>query len=215
MNKKLLILVFLVLLSVIGGLVYVNAMSKQKEPMMPEPATPIQEQSTNTDRNVQGNIFDLIKMGRALSCKFSGTEPKSEGEIFILGNKLKGDFSVDDGTGTMTASHVVSDGTFMYVWGDEMEQGIKMNYSDVDVEKAKTDTNLKSLNDNYDYSCSDWAVNDSYFVAPSNINFMDVTALQEMIQPDGRSGVDMCISCGVIPDATAKQECLTQFKCAQ
>ena len=44
---------------------------------------------------------------------------------------------------------------------------------------------------------------------------MDVTALQEMIQPEGRSGVDMCISCGVIPDATAKQECLTQFKCAQ
>lgn len=215
MNKKLLLLVLLVLLSVVGGLVYVNAMSKPKEPMMPELETPVQEQSTNMERNIQGNIFDLIKMGRALSCRFSGTETKSEGEIFVLGNKLRGNFSVDDGTGKMIASHVVSDGAFMYMWGDAMEQGIKMNYSDIDFEKAKTDTNLKSLNDNYDYDCSDWAVVDSYFVAPSDITYMDVTALQEMAQPNDRSGVDMCISCGVIPDATAKQECLTQFKCAQ
>ena len=215
MNKKLLLLVLLVLFFVVGGLVYVSTMSKPKSPMMPEQGAPVHEQSTNTDRDVQGSIFDLIKMGRALNCKFSGTDPKSEGEIFILGNKLKGDFLVDGGAGAMTASHIVSDGTFMYVWGDEMEQGIKMNYSDVDVEKAKTDTNLKSLNANYDYSCSDWAVVDSYFIAPSEINFMDVTALQEMIQPEGGPGVDMCISCGVIPDATAKQECLTQFKCAQ
>jgi hypothetical protein len=212
MNKKLLILIVIVLLSVIGGVVYVNAMSRAKAPVIPEsPGMPLEEQST-TDRNLQGSIFDLIKMGRALNCKFSGTEPKSEGEIFILGNKMRGNFTMDNGTGTMVASHVVSDGEFMYMWGDAMDQGIKMSYSALDVEKAKTDTNLKALNDTYDYKCSDWAVDDSYFIAPSNVTYTDMTELQNMLQED-RTGIDMCNSCAVIPDETAKNECIAQFKC--
>lgn len=203
-------------MSVAGGVVYVSAMSKTKTTDTPVSGTPaLMEKSPVIQEDMQGNIFDLIKKGKALSCKFSSSEQRSEGEVYVLGSKIRGNFTMDDGAGTMLKSHMVSDGEYVYLWGDAMEQGIKMKYSELDVEKARTNENLKALNDTYNYDCDEWAVIDSYFVAPSDITFTDMTALQEMMKTNDRSEVDMCLSCNVIPDEAAKQECLANFKCAQ
>ena len=215
MNKKVLILLTLVFLFLVVGLSYAYVMSMknaQKEPNQTDNIKPVvKEEPTNGSKTV----FDLINMNKPLSCTFTSSDPQMDGQVFVLGKKMRGNFKIDDGNGKKMESYVVSDGMTLYLWGDVMAQGIKMNISELYVDNVKENNNLKTFNESFNYDCTDWVVDESYFVAPTDVTFTDATALQEMVQQEGRSGIDMCISCGVIPDETAKKACIEQYKCSE
>lgn len=128
----------------------------------------------------------LMAMGRNLSCNFTHESDGTTiaGVFNVSGQKMSGDYNVTAPNGAVMNARMVSDGQFMYSWGDTTPgMGVK-----IDLTKAKemsseatpsgTTNNaqpqLDALGQPFDYTCSPWEVDPAVFVVPTNINFLSL-----------------------------------------
>lgn len=132
------------------------------------------------------SMRDLLALGGSQKCVFSDDigAAKIDGTLYVADGRARGDFmSRTSGDGTLApaiASHIIIDGDAVYVWGDEMAQGIKMPLTQVEAQSASgaESTNSRDLyGHKYDYDCDDWNADPSYFVLPSKMIFMDISGL--------------------------------------
>ncbi len=128
----------------------------------------------------------LMLMGRNLSCNFSnevdGT--KTDGVFNISGTKMAGNYTITAENGTAMNSKMVSDGQFMYTWGDAFPgMGVKIDLSKAEEVAAEaTESAFETANQpqmdafgqEFDYSCAPWSVDSAAFVVPSDIRFLSM-----------------------------------------
>ena len=129
-----------------------------------------------------------------------------------------------DGTNMRTNTNTTVDGngysanTIMtadtiYVWQIDQAQGMKMdikNYQKTAEEQnanVTLDKGAAKLNQEFDFSCNGWAVNNEMFAVPTDIKFVDITeALDTMKQ-------NPCAICDSMTDAERKQQCKQSLNC--
>ncbi len=128
------------------------------------------------------SLKDLIALGTSQKCTFSSEG--SEGTMYVAGGKSRGDFSTT-AAGSTSKGHMMFDGKMSYVWMDGQTQGYKMSLDSVDGNKptnAPTNTPTQSGVDydkQMDYSCEKWSADNSMFVLPSNVEFLDIAAMMD------------------------------------
>lgn len=154
------------------------------------------EESTNTAQDsaeIEGTasfsattLEALMAMGRNLSCNFTHESDGTmiAGVFNVSGQKMAGDYNITAPNGTVMNAKMVSDGQYMYSWGDAMPgMGVK-----IDLTKAKEMSNeatssgttndsqpqLSALGQPFDYSCSPWSADPAAFEVPSNVNFLSL-----------------------------------------
>ncbi len=189
-----------------------NQETKEEAPVAPKNESDAEDGKSK----MTGSFLDVLNKGSNVRCTFSSDVEgsKTSGEIFVSGKKMKGDFEITTGEDQTIKSHMLSDGEWFYTWSDMLPQGFKMNVSELESDAAVSNDKLKDFNKAYDYECSRWSVDSSYFEMPKGIEFTDFTTMLESVtKPTDGEGFDMCGTCGMMPDAESKQACLTQFKC--
>ena len=168
-----------------------------------------------------GGIAGLLKSGRDMQCEFSYADETmmTAGTVYVAngGQKVRGDFDTTlTDEETMTSS-IIQDGKIAYYWGSAMEQGIKM---ELDLDKSAFDTDsyantnsttnpVANLEDNVEYDCRGWVVDNRMFTPPSDVEFIDFAAMME------NSGLDnamMCATCAGL-EGEDKTNCLQLFSC--
>ncbi len=173
-----------------------------------EDSMPVEEGETltlSTDESIKGknSIMSLFKLGKSMECTFSFSSDgmRGEGTGFFADGNARVD-SLYTGTGsTPTASYMISDAKnkVMYTWtlDDGVAQGVKMAIPD-DVPENTTDAPDTSTmapspdggvtpETDVEYDCKPWTVDNSVFVPPADVEFMDMTSMQAEMEEMKRS----------------------------
>ncbi len=176
------------------------------------------EEATASD--VNGNVFDLIKLGKTLKCTYSmATQDVTiSGTTYVSGENMRGDFENTEPNGTKIQSHMISDGEWVYTWTSASPQGIKMNITKAQSEgsasnadSTTTNQNANTFKNNVDFKCLPWIEDASVFQVPTDIKFTDFTA--PSANTNSNSNATVCSACDQAPTAEAKAACKKQLGC--
>jgi hypothetical protein len=215
MNKNLMILIGLIVAGVIGAYLFLN-----------KPAQNGELTGNNNAQTMSASLAQLLAAGQDYSCTFETTDDaglKTDGTIYVAdqGHKMSGKFMTTNADNTQTQTSMMSDGQYTYIWSADQTQGFKMK---VDPEN---DTLLPEGDDSsevgfdadqqLDFNCQPWRPDNSLFVPPTGIEFVDFSAQVEMMQEQSEtmqqdSGAN-CAICDQVPAGDARTQCLTSLGC--
>lgn len=189
-----------------GGFLF---MKYSKAPAMPKQVTSPTTTQAPKANSASGTILSLLSGGKTVSCTITMPDNKGTGAIVVSDKKFAGDFTTKDSSGKDVAGHIVSDGTFIYIWSSAMPNtGIKMS-----LEAAKSAANnaqnnqAVNVNQNVNMQCNPWIVDNSKFTIPATVKFTDMSKFFPAAQPT-TTGVQSGTSpCDQIPAGAAKTAC--------
>ena len=214
MNKSVIIGIVLVLVAALGiGAYVMNSKSTS-------PSTGTMGSTQPTPQNAMINklsLKDLIQAGSNQQCTFSDTEAKTSGTVYLGGGKMRGDFQ-SEADGKPFTSHMINDGTAVYIWMDNQPGGFKASMDAVEQASAGINMQTIDINKPSDYACEPWSVDGSKFTVPTTIQFSDMSSMMKMISPVTTGGAMMdpnsgaCAACNNLP-GDSKAECLTALSC--
>jgi hypothetical protein len=207
--------IILIILLGAGGFLFLKYSKATTMPKQVATSTPTQAPKTNS---VSGTILSLLSGGQNVNCAITYPDNKGTGSIFVSDKKFAGDFTMKDSSGKETIGHMISDGTFMYIWSSAMPTGIKMN-----LEVAKNAaTNAQNnqgidVNQKVGLNCSPWLPDNSKFTVPTNIRFTDMSKFFPQGQPAGTvtpsTGAQTGTSpCDQVPAGPARTACLNAMQ---
>lgn len=142
----------------------------------------------------KSSLKDLLTKASPTKCTVSSTNDMSDtsGVVYIANGNMRSDFTTTmkgtAGSGKVIASHMIVDSTMSYMWGDEagMKMGIKMARTDTlsagqNQETPQANQFAIDMNQQSDYDCEGWTVDQSVFVPPANIEFQDMAQMMKAI----------------------------------
>jgi len=179
--------ILLGLIIVTGAVLLVKGPSDKKMADNDESMEEITEESSDTETVVEddkqmeegsfsGSMKDLMSRGGEYKCTFaSNTEVgTSTGTVYISGDKIRGDFesSVEVVSQTFKSS-MINDGEFSYVWSSSMPGGFKTKNVEGDISGEESVDTGFDYNEQLDYKCVPWSVDNSVFALP-DIEFTEL-----------------------------------------
>lgn len=182
-------------------------------------------------QSFSGSIEDLLAKGDNLKCEIEVKDGDNivSGTTYLAGSKARTEMKLaapELGEKSMD-SYVIVDEEWMYTWSEQYPQAAmkikKSEIKDIETDEAPANQeyNLESYQTDMNYKCKKWIPDNSMFVPPADINFMDFTETIKQFQ-DLESGAmpsmgnedgNLCSTCDFIPDEAGKQECLESLGC--
>jgi hypothetical protein len=170
------------------------------------------------------SLSSLLGMGKNLVCTFDYADESGEqkGTVYIAGEKMSGEFTITDSEGSVQTS-IIRDDEYQYLWGDGMEQGVKFKLSAMSELEGEATTPTETeesvdLDQQYNVDCDNWRVDDSKFVPPSNVEFMDYSAqaeatasMMQSLPEAGAPQMDASI-CDQVPAGPARDQCIASLQ---
>jgi len=179
----------------------------------PEGALDNTQQGTMNGQGT-GTFASLMAMGGSYACdvktNFDGNV--SEGRVYINGKNLRGDFTSTVNNQVMT-THMIHTGEYMWSWTDGIAQGIKMPIPQASASGDTTTSNTQfDYNQNVEYTCAPWMVDQTLLTPPTTIDFME---LGENGMPQGvpamPSGYDTGAGGGSMPSPEELERLRSQY----
>jgi len=212
MKKSGLIIVAIVvvLLLAAGGMFL---MKSSKTPTVKKTVN-TQTAKPQTTNSLKGTIIGLLSGGKNITCQITYPDNKGTGTVYVSDKKFAGDFIMKGVDGKETNAHMISDGTYMYVWSSGISTGIKMNLAAAKnaAQNAQTDQSV-NINQEVGLNCSPWAPDSSKFTVPSDMKFQDMSQLLQQAQPQGTTAPQTGSSpCDQITNPTARAACVNALQ---
>lgn len=171
--------------------------------------------SPQEEESIKNRFASLVQSGKSYECTFEYNDEEniSTGKVYMAAGaeRLRGDFNVTDSAAGAMEVHMIRDGGYNYLWGSTMPQGIKMAVTNEEM-LFEDDTN-SPVDENVDYECRSWNVDNSKFSLPSDVEFQDMTAFQANMEASMGAGANQCAACDMIGDANAKASCKAAMGC--
>lgn len=213
MNKGILIAIAVIVL--IGGAIGFTMMNK---PKTATPETPTNTETSNGTMEVK-SLRDLWTLGNNQTCTFSDTTTGNNGVVYVSSGSMRGDFT-SMVNGTSTDSHMIVAGDAMHMWVDGQPSGFKSSLTQLEnLGSNPSAPKTVDLDQQVDYDCNSWSVDASKFAVPSDIEFMDMSAMMESMPPtmmdNGTNTTptsDQCAACDSL-SGTYKTQCLQALNC--
>jgi len=201
----------------------------------------VQKLEDKKEELVKGNLTDLLKMNAALVCDTNVTEDESTmtAKTYISGKKMRIESTVTSKESTLT-TYIINDAEWMYMWGQNPAQpNTGLKYKNMDMEKFAEDfKDLGSIvnpkptttdettqetpqtpENNVQYSCKPWVVNESLFTPPTEVVFTDMSGASDLLTPKaqtpptGNINASKCSICDMVTEPDAKAECKQKLGC--
>jgi len=211
--KKVLLLVLL--LVVAAG---ISACKKEDKKQVDTSVT--QESESET---YEGTIFDLIKKKKTMKCTFSYSEQGQQmsGVVYIDNEKSRSDFEMIQTGQTKIDGHSITDGTWVYNWSSLTKDGTKMKIEEVEPQSSQAQDGQKGDQSaapaqKIKYDCNKWKADESMFIPPSDIIFMDMSQIIENAMEGFKNispELDMCDACDDMPKEEDRESCRKMLKC--
>jgi len=149
--------------------------------------SPLNKATTSGDNNTgetetieNGNVFSLTEAGHEHQCSFSysGSKGSGEGKMYTDG-KGRGLMTIDLQTekGNTGKSNTLLLNEKIYGWMDTNGKTVGFVYNKSTLTSGSSNTaSSGSVDPNQKFSlkCTDWTIDESKFVVPSNVNFMSL-----------------------------------------
>jgi len=212
MKKGLLaVIIGLVLALAVGGYFVMNRQASA--PQTPTSNSSQTEVSTSGSASQRSSLRSLMGLGTSQMCTFQDAEANNAGTVYIANGKMRGDFE-STVNGTVTNSHMYSDGTSTYMWFDGGQDGFKMSLAQANqAQQGSEQQKNVDVDKQVDYDCKPWTADAGILTYPTDITFSDYGA---MTAPTGAgtTGNDttvatdketQCATCDNLPGDAAAQ----------
>lgn len=185
--------------------------------------TMMEEEHVDSGERASGTLAALMASGQNLECTFSyddGTNVSS-GTVYMTAgaSRIRGDFNITESAGGAMEVHMIRDGGYNYLWGSALPQGIKTKIT-VENEGKLFDSETGSVDENTQFDCFAWDVDESKFRLPAGVEFMDLSAAVPSMQgapsiQEGRSNMKdiQCSACDQAPAGAAREQCRLALGC--
>ncbi len=181
------IVLIVVLLGAGGGAYKVSKnMSAKKEASAKMNATSTTDVMATTTvtvgNNGKGSLRDLFALGKDVTCTFNQTEGTNKvfGTVYLSGQMMRGDFSMQGTSTGAVETHMIKKGEAMFMWNGN--EGVQMSLASMSNKMGTSSASASQqvdLDQKVDYTCTDWTKDDSKFVTPKDIKFMDINAMMK------------------------------------
>lgn len=172
MDTKALIGIIVAIVVVGGGAWYFSS----QNPAEGEP----NDNGNTSQSSGEGTFKDLMSAGGSHTCTVETfiEEAPSVGTVFIADSKIRADFvsKPADLGGKEVTSHMIHVDGYVYTWSDMMPQGMKMKAPAGDASAEAATSGPLDSDTRVKYSCESWMKDDSKFVPPSTVTFMELGA---------------------------------------
>jgi len=151
----------------------------------PQPSQSTPQVKKEEGGKLKSSMRELLERGSNLQCKYSFTDVETSyetrGSIYISGKRFAQESEVvttDKTVGTIKMN-MISDGSTVYTWNTEMKNtGMKM-VIDTTVTQPEDQKQKIDLDSKTDYDCTPWAVDESKFAVPKDVNFIDTSEMMK------------------------------------
>lgn len=182
-----------------------------------------EEGGTKTSRDkqeqtVKGSLGDLLGKASGQKCSWSYDEEgiESSGTVYVGKDKMYGEMEsrMQAGEEVVTMEmKMINDGEAFYQWSEDTKQGTKMTIAEMEKMQEEgtneaspeTQAKIESMQKEYEYSCSNWKIDNSKFEVPGDVEFVDMSAVMEDTE---QMQQDICGVCEQLPEGEARQQCL-------
>lgn len=215
-STKILLLIIAGIVVAGGGVYLATKDNATSDSMMHESDKQMNDEMQ--DLGGEGTFRSLLALGQNLHCSFSYADEgnTTDGEVFIAGERMRGDFTVTSSEGVMNM-HTIRTGTTAYVWG-ETPYGMMANkfdlHADNEGDSGQESNEGVDLDQKVTYDCQRWSPDTSKFTPPSDVQFQDFSAHMDAMM-DANTNVQgaQCGACAQIPDANARAQCEAALGC--
>ena len=161
-------------------------------------------------------IAGIFKTTKNQKCDFDSKTADNEvkGTVYVSGNNSYAEFNTITNSKT-DKMYLVRNENIFYIWGDALPQGIKMSMSVTELgQKLSSQYASFDPNQKTDVKCVDWTPDESKFSAPTNIKFLDLSAVTPS-NPKVSGMQSPSSQCSLCTSMTgnAKATCLSSFNC--
>ena len=169
-----------------------------KQPTAVKDSSPTNEtakanvEEKSSELSFEGNVFDLLKnvtAGSALKCTFETTTEGTniKGTTYVKDKVIRSDVELSGKEAMNIKSSSIIKEEWVYTWMTDKKQGVKISMNSVmkdgEIDKdALTQEGIKDAfqaQDNMNYKCSQWTADNKMFEVPSDINFVDLSAMMD------------------------------------
>ena len=172
------------------------------------------------------SLAKLFSTGQSVACTYEKTDEngKQAGTIYVANKKMRGQIEVSSSEGTYPMN-ILKTGDWQYMWGGPLgeTQGMKMPVSAASSHQSPHAKHGPDINEDMNYQCKPWPADESKFVPPSNVQFMEMgnmmPAAAVMAQgevPANGAGMNMhtmqCSACEQAPEE-AREQCRQALGC--
>ena len=167
--KKLLPVLLILAVVGVGAFIFMNRGTSDTSLDSSSPSS-----STSDSDTFSGTLADAVKLGVGMKCTYKVEGNEYEG--YIKGKNYRGKMKTAEGN----VGEVIIKDNCMWTWTTNEAQGMKLCYEEFEAEAADLwEQPQGAVGPDIAYTCLPTAVTDAKFTPPSNINFMDLDAMQE------------------------------------
>jgi hypothetical protein len=164
--------------------------------------------NASSERTENSSFNQLLARGENGKCTYDYTDDagnRSYGTAYFSQDKMFGDFTNVTAEGMTYQANVIRNGDTQYVWEKDSNEGYKTNVTE-STEESQTETSETIDPDqNYEFKCVSWTVDNSMFEVPSDVTFTDLGAQIQEAQEQVQEAVES--ACAQIADPTARAAC--------
>lgn len=183
-----------------------------------EEADPSQDEPSALSGSGSGSFAELIERGDDVQCEFTYNDEASganvSGTMYVTdgGDRFRGDFTMEQ-NGQTFESHIIRDDTTAYTWGQTPYGTMGTTFQINEPEDISEAEGLSS-DQEVEYSCSGWSVNQQLFVPPSDVEFTDMTEQLDGLEQSGGDMKEMqCAACDQVADPQQRERCRQALQC--
>ncbi len=171
--------------------------------------------SEETPENFAGSVSQLLALNKNIKCTFNRDDSgmTMKGTFYIAGKdkKVRGDFSMS-GQGQAFDGSTIQRDDMVYTWG-ETPFGKFATKVDVGEKKKKSGKGI-DFDDEMNFKCSKWQVDNDKFELPEDVTFEDINPQVKKIDETMQQVNDIkCGACDSIPDENGKAQCRVALGC--
>ncbi|MEX1111893.1 MAG: hypothetical protein WEC84_00365 [Candidatus Andersenbacteria bacterium] len=214
-----LVIVVVAVVAIGAGIYFTRQGQEGEESAVSTESNQSTEQTTESEgSSLSGTVTDLLQSGQNLTCTFNRTDEAgtTSGTVYVAGQgqRFRGDFTLSQADGMQMDAHVVQEGDVNYFWSDQLPQGTKTTVTDEEAATPSDTANPQAvLDENVDYSCRPWIVDNSMFNLPSDKEFVDITQqVQQLNVTTEEVQQSQCAACNQL-QGPAKDQCLQALSC--
>ena len=165
---------------------------------------------TQTPIRASGSMADIIARGGSWKCEVShkGPHDSTAGMVYVSDGKVRGDFESTVSQIGKMEMHMISDRSYAYTWTSLVKTGMKTK---ITLPAATTTASVDKsdmYHQQYDYQCSDWTPDATFFNLPADITFSEMGIAPSTSASAARpAGAPSCKMCDSVPAGTARTQC--------
>lgn len=158
------------------------------------------------------SISQLLAQNQDQVCTYDTVDQQgnnNSGTVYFSDGRMSGDFSLAAPGEDAMLSHVINDGQSQYFWEEGQTEGYKLSIdqSPTTPEGSESDEQVSNINqdEDFEFNCDGWSVDESRFMPPGNVDFIDYSAQIEQAQNEASEALEQ--ACAALEDAAQRAAC--------